>query len=76
MSRHRKHLQQQPAEAERELDVATKLSEVRAAATRSGWRWKGCSGLTSRRGGSGSELPAAPAIVFPHDLFGLVDLKP
>ena len=34
MDRHRKHLQQQLAEAERELDAATKPSKIRAAATK------------------------------------------
>jgi hypothetical protein len=34
MSQHRQHLQQQLAEAERELDAATKPSEIRAAATK------------------------------------------
>ena len=34
MDRHRKHLQQQLEEAERELDAATKPSEIRAAATK------------------------------------------
>jgi hypothetical protein len=34
MSQHRQHLEKQLAEAERELDAATKLSEIRAAATK------------------------------------------
>jgi hypothetical protein len=34
MSQRRKHLEDQLAEAERELDAATKPSEIRAAATK------------------------------------------
>jgi hypothetical protein len=34
MSQHRQHLEKQLAEAERELEAAKKLSEIRAAATK------------------------------------------
>jgi hypothetical protein len=34
MSQHRQHLEKQLAEAERELEAAEKLSEIRAAATK------------------------------------------
>ena len=45
MSEHRKHLENQLAEAERELDAATRPSEIRAAATKRRLALQGLQGL-------------------------------
>jgi hypothetical protein len=54
MSQRRKHLEKQLAEAERELEAAKKLSEVRAAATKrrlalEGLRWLDAQETKSKR---------------------------